>query len=242
VTLSRRQVLAGLGAVATTAALGTGVTVASLRDGEPLPPTVVASGDVAYVDCETGDRPAFAPLSLALDGPDFADTASVGPFGVETVPAWLAVRVCPPTETVAGTPVADYLGDSTVSVTGAAPVPLGTVVVVPVDPAESGRGRCGDRIAVAVSAVLDTVGLDADGLADDASGLELDFALQTYLVQRTGVTDAEARAAFTDRFGACGEAVSSPSDPDDEPPAEQGPSGPPGRDPNGPPGRPGGRR
>ena len=236
-TLSRRRVLAGLGAVGAFAALGTGATVAMLRDDEPLPPSVVTSGDVAFVDCATGDRPAFDPLSLALDGPDFEDTATVGPFGVESVPAWLVVRVCPPTDRLDGVSVADYLDGSTVAVTGVAPVPLGTVVAVPVDPAEDGSGDCRDRVSVTVSAVLDAAGLDDDGLSDAASGLELGFDLQAFLVQQTGVTETAARAAFADLFGVCGAAPSSPDETDETPPPGQNPNGPPGR----PPGRPGGR-
>ena len=201
--ISRRQVLAGLGAVGAAAALGTGATVAMLRDAEALPPTVVESGDVRFVDCATGERPAFGPLSLSLVAPTFTDTATLGPFGGETAPSWLVVRVCPPTETVRGTPIADYMGGSTVSVTGASPVPLGTVVSVPLAPAD--QGTCGDQVSVTVTGVLDALSLDTDGLADAASGLSLDLRVEAYLVQQTGVTESDARSVFAATFGECEE-------------------------------------
>lgn len=200
-SISRRRVLAGLGAVGTAAAIGTGATVAMLRDAEALPSTVVESGDVRFVDCATGERPAFGPLSLSFDAPDFTDTATTGPFGGETVPSWLVVRVCPPTETVQGSPIADYLSGSTVSVTGASPASLGAVVSVPLDPAD--RGTCGDQVSVTVTGVLDALSLDADGLADAASGLSLDLQIEAYLVQQTGVTEGDARSVFTATFGEC---------------------------------------
>ncbi len=219
--LSRRQVLAGLGAVGAAAALGTGATVAMLRDAEALPSTVVESGDVRFVDCATGERPSFGSLSLSIDGPDFTDTATVGPFGAETVPSWLVVRVCPPTETVRGTPLADYTGGSTVAVTGETPVPLGTVVSVPLDPA--GQGACGDQVSMTVTGVLDAQALDADGLAYAASGLPFDLRIEAYLVQQTGVTEDDARSAFTATFGECeGPGGGRESDEDDDGPSGNG--------------------
>jgi hypothetical protein len=213
---TRRRVLAGLAGVGAAAALGTGVTVAGLRDGEALPPTVVASGDVRFVDCETGGRPAFDSLVLDLSAPGFAAEATLGPVGVATVPAWLVLRVCPPTGTVGGAPLTDYL-DGTVAVAGAAPVPLGTVVTVPVDPG------CSGDVAVTVAAALDAAGLDADGLAAAASGLSLSLAVEALLVQRTGVTAPGARQSFTDLFGAC----AADGEGRDDPPAGGPPRGPP---------------
>jgi hypothetical protein len=200
-SVSRRRVLAGLGAVGAAAAIGTGATVAMLRDAEALPSTVVESGDVRFVDCATGERPSFGPLSLSFDAPGFTDEATVGPFGGETVPSWLVIRVCPPTETVQGSSIADYLTGSTVSVTGAAPVSLGHLVSVPLDPAD--QGACGDQVSVTVTGVLDAVSLDADGLADTASGLSLDLQIEAYLVQQTGVSEDDARSVFTATFGPC---------------------------------------
>jgi hypothetical protein len=204
VTLSRRQVLAGLGTVGALAAFGTGATVAMLRDGEPLPPTVVTSGDVRLLPCGGG----FGTLDLSVgsDSPDDHDTVS---FGVESVPARLVARVCP-----GDGPVADHL-DGEVRV-GDESAPFGELLVVDVEPT-----GCDDPVAVRVHATLDHLGAAEAGHAGDPDDLGL--TLELYLLQRTGTTATSAGAAFRDEFGACG----GPGEPGDadEPGADQTPAG-----------------
>lgn len=208
--ISRRQVLAGLGAVGAAAAIGTGATVAMLRDAEALPPTVVESGDVRFVDCATGERPDFGSLPLSFTQANgFADTATLGPFGAETVDAWLVVRVCPPTETVAGTPIASYL-TGTVTVDGETGA-LGEIVSTGLSAPD--QGLCGDQVSVTVDASLDAGSLDADGLADAASGLSFDLQVEAYLVQQTGVSEGDARSVFTATFGECESPNGGPGEP-----------------------------
>jgi hypothetical protein len=204
--VSRRQVLAAVGAVGAAAAVGTGVTVAMLRDAEALPPAVVESGDVRFVDCATGERPDFDSLSPSLsftEANGFSDETTLGPFGGETVPAWLVVRVCPPTETVDGEPIDAYLS-GTVSVGGTVDgetAAFGELLSTGLDAAD--MGNCGDQVTVTVAGALDAAALDTDGLAGAASGLSLDLQVEAYLVQQTGVSEGDARSVFAATFGPC---------------------------------------
>jgi hypothetical protein len=199
VTLSRRRVLAGLGTVGALAAFGTGATVAMLRDGEPLPPTVASSGDVRFVACD-GSRLDALDLSVGTADPTDHDTVT---FGVATAPARLVARVCP-----ASGDLGPYL-DGEVRV-GDASAPFGDLLVVDVDPTD-----CDDPVTVAVHATLDHLAAaEAGHSGDDLDDLGL--TLELYLLQRTATTAAEARAAFRERFGGCDEAVDGGTDrPDD---------------------------
>lgn len=240
-SLTRRRLLAGLGAVGAAAALGTGVTVAALRDGEPLPPAVVESGDVRFVGCTEGSRSLDEfPLDFDLDEDNgFRDERSTEPFGVETVPAWLVARVCPSTdETIA----ASLRANSTVSVWSGDDVVargrLGERVVAAVDP-----GDCDTRVSVVLDLDEDTTRSEsAVDAVNGYTGEWLGSPLQLYAVQRTGVPAAvDARAWFETRFGGCGPTAGSAPGSGETPGPDQGSTGRPGRDPNGRPGHPGAR-
>lgn len=199
----RREVLVSLGTAGVLGALGGGATAAFLRDREALPPTVVESGDVRLANCSTGDRPSFSPVTLDLTRQTaFADRARIAQFGVETRPAWLVVRICPPTGDLGR-----YL-DGTVRVdvdprTGRGDeytAAFGEPLVAPVDPSDTG-GTCGDIVTIEASGDLNVGAVQDDG--SDVSGEQVDLTAEILLVQRTGTSESTARAEFDGLFGDC---------------------------------------